>query len=53
VRVARDGAGLSVTAGGRVAAPHDRARLEAQIARLLAEPARRARWVAAARGSGR
>jgi len=53
VRVARDGAGLSVRAGGRVAAPHDRARLEAGIARLLACRAHRARWVVSARGRGR
>jgi hypothetical protein len=50
VRVARDGAGLSVRAGGRVAAPHDRARLEAEIARVLSAPAHRARWRAAAGG---
>jgi len=44
VRVARDGAGLTVRAGGAVAGRYDAARLEALIAGLLADPGLRARW---------
>jgi len=53
VRVARGERGLALRAGGRVEAAHDRGRLEARIGALLADPAHRARWVAAARRRGR
>ena len=41
--------GLAVRAGGRVAAPHDAARLNAVIAALLEMPTLRRRWLASAR----
>jgi hypothetical protein len=50
VRVVREAGGLTLCAGGAVAAPHDRRALEERIAALLAEPRHRARWVSCARG---
>ena len=49
VRAVRGPDGLAVRAGGRVAAPHDAARLNAVIAALLEMPALRRRWLASAR----
>ncbi|MGV6846984.1 MAG: hypothetical protein ACWA5A_01265 [Marinibacterium sp.] len=46
VEVVEDGETLTVTAGGRIdTRPFPRARIEARIADLLADPVRRARWV--------
>ncbi len=44
VQVVRTPAGLEVTAGGQVSGPVPRARVEAQIANVLEDPANRARW---------
>ena len=46
VEVTREDAGLTVRAGGTVAAAHPRARLEERVAAVLDDPARRARWCA-------
>lgn len=49
VRVAREGAGLRVTAGGAVLVqPFPRRAAEARIAALLASPHHRQRWIAQA-----
>ncbi|MBM7069568.1 hypothetical protein [Actibacterium sp. 188UL27-1] len=45
VSVERHAAGLTVRAGGRAMHPFHRTTLEAQLAELLAEPERRARWL--------
>jgi len=44
VRVRSTASGLAVTAGGRVEGRCARARVEAGIAAMLSDPARRARW---------
>lgn len=49
VRVEDDGAGLTVTAGGRIAGPCAKAQAEMRIAALLSCPRTRARWLAHAR----
>jgi hypothetical protein len=48
VRAVAQAGGLAVRAGGRVAAAHDRARLEAVLAEVLGDPVRRRRWLACA-----
>nr|WP_212525381.1 hypothetical protein [Actibacterium sp. MT2.3-13A] len=53
VRVEEDGAQLKVRAGGAVhARTFPKVRAEARISALLADPARRARWLAHARKEG-
>ncbi len=46
VEIMRDGGACRVRAGGRIEGRFAKARLEAEIAALLAEPATRARWSA-------
>ena len=46
VEVARDGGACRVRAGGRIEGRFARARIEAEISALLADPEARARWSA-------
>lgn len=52
VRVETQDGQLKVTAGGRVDGKFPRATLKAQIATLLADPARRVRWTSCAAHRG-
>ena len=46
VEVTREGAGCRVRAGGRIEGRYAKVRLEDEIAALLADPGKRARWSA-------
>ncbi len=52
VRLEEGTGGVLITVGGAVAGRFDRAHAESRVAEMLADPARRARWVRWARKEG-